>query len=57
MALSGNHEAVLLHFLDGRISDREWLGWGGASTALSYGVNPSREAILSAALAEGSQLS
>ncbi len=51
MALSGNHEAVLLHFLDGRISDREWLGWGGASTALSYGVNPSREAILSAALA------
>lgn len=51
LALSGNHEAVLLHFLEGRISDREWLGWGGAATALSYGVNPSREAIVSAALA------
>ena len=50
MALSGNHEAMLLRFLDGRISDREWLDWGGAATALSYGVNPSREAILSAAL-------
>lgn len=51
LALSGNHEAVLLHFLEGRISDREWLDWGGAATALSYGVNPSREAVLSAALA------
>jgi serine/threonine protein phosphatase 1 len=50
MALSGNHEAMILRFLDGRISDREWLDWGGAATALSYGVNPSREAILSAAL-------
>ena len=48
--LSGNHEAMLLGFLDGRISDREWLDWGGAATALSYGVNPSKEAILSAAL-------
>jgi serine/threonine protein phosphatase 1 len=51
MPLSGNHEAMLLRFLDGRISDREWLDWGGAATALSYGVNPSKEAILSAALA------
>jgi serine/threonine protein phosphatase 1 len=50
MPLSGNHEAMLLGFLDGRISDREWLDWGGAATALSYGVNPSKEAILSAAL-------
>ena len=50
MPLSGNHEAMLLRFLDGRISDREWLDWGGAATALSYGVNPSKEAILSAAL-------
>lgn len=50
MALSGNHEAMLLRFLEGRISDREWLDWGGAATALSYGVNPSREVILSAAL-------
>ena len=51
MPLSGNHESVLLHFLEGRMSDREWLDWGGAATALSYGVNPSREAILSAAVA------
>ena len=50
MPLSGNHEAILLRFLDGRISDREWLDWGGAATALSYGVNPAREAILSAAV-------
>jgi serine/threonine protein phosphatase 1 len=50
MPLSGNHEAMLIRFLDGRISDREWLDWGGAATALSYGVNPAREAILSAAL-------
>jgi serine/threonine protein phosphatase 1 len=50
MPLLGNHEEVLLKFLDGRISDREWLDWGGAATALSYGINPSREAILSAAL-------
>lgn len=50
MPLRGNHEAVLLRFLDGKISDREWLEWGGAATALSYGVNPSREAILSAAM-------
>ncbi|MCX7303934.1 MAG: metallophosphoesterase family protein [Hyphomicrobiales bacterium] len=50
MALRGNHEAVLLRFLEGRIPDREWLEWGGAATALSYGVSPSREAIVSAAL-------
>lgn len=50
LPLSGNHESMLVHFLDGRIPDREWLDRGGAATALSYGVNPSREAILSAAL-------
>jgi len=50
MPLRGNHEAVLQRFLDGKMTDREWLRWGGAATALSYGVNPSREAILSAAM-------
>jgi len=50
IALRGNHEAILLRFLDGKISDREWLEWGGAATALSYGVNPSREVIVSAAM-------
>lgn len=51
MPLSGNHEAMFLQFLDGRVADRDWFAWGGAATALSYGVNPSREALLSAALA------
>jgi len=51
MPLMGNHESILLQFLDGRIADREWLDWGGAATALSYGVNPAREPVLSAALA------
>ncbi len=50
MPLAGNHEAMLLHFLDGRIPDRDWLAFGGAATALSYGVNPARETVLSAAL-------
>lgn len=50
MPLMGNHESILLHFLDGRMSDKDWLDWGGAATALSYGVNPSREPVLSAAL-------
>jgi serine/threonine protein phosphatase 1 len=50
MPLLGNHESILLHYLDGGMSDREWLDWGGAATAISYGVNPAREAVLSAAL-------
>lgn len=50
MPLLGNHEAVLLQFLNGRVPDREWLDWGGAATALSYGIDPSRETVLSAAL-------
>jgi serine/threonine protein phosphatase 1 len=56
MPLMGNHESILLQFLDGGISDREWLDWGGAATALSYGVNPSREPVLSAALARAMPL-
>lgn len=51
MPLLGNHESVFLQFLDGRVPDRAWIDWGGAATALSYGINPSRETILSAALA------
>ena len=51
IALSGNHEETLLGFLDGRIAAREWLDWGGAATALSYGVNPQSEAVLGAAMA------
>ncbi len=50
LPLSGNHEAMLLRFLDGRVPDQQWLGFGGAATALSYGVNPVRETVLNAAL-------
>lgn len=56
MPLMGNHESILLQFLDGRVSDREWLDLGGAATALSYGVSPAREPILSAALARAMPL-
>jgi serine/threonine protein phosphatase 1 len=56
MPLSGNHEAVLLQFLNGRVPDRQWLDWGGAATALSYGVNPAREPIVSAALSRAMPL-
>ena len=51
IAISGNHEDTLLGFLEGRIAAREWLEWGGAATALSYGVNPQSEAVLGAAVA------
>jgi serine/threonine protein phosphatase 1 len=51
MPLLGNHEAMLLQFLDGRVPDEQWLACGGAATALSYGINPARESIPSAALA------
>lgn len=50
MPLMGNHEMVLLHFLEGGMSDPEWIDWGGATTALSYGVDPTRETVLSAAM-------
>jgi serine/threonine protein phosphatase 1 len=36
--LRGNHEQVMLDFLDGRSDGRAWLSYGGAETLMSYGV-------------------
>ena len=36
--LKGNHDALLLAFLDGAGGAPEWLGVGGQATLLSYGV-------------------
>lgn len=39
--LRGNHEEVMLRFLDGDLGQAEgWLQFGGAATLVSYGVNP-----------------
>lgn len=38
-ALKGNHEEMLLTFLDDPFSSRVWLRNGGGATLLSYGVN------------------
>ncbi|MCL5777833.1 metallophosphoesterase [Limibaculum sp. FT325] len=36
--LRGNHEAMLLDFIEGRASATRWLQFGGLQTLLSYGV-------------------
>jgi serine/threonine protein phosphatase 1 len=38
--LKGNHEQALLAFLDAPQRGAPWLGFGGAETLLSYGVEP-----------------
>lgn len=38
IGLKGNHEAVMLRFLDGADCGREWSRHGGRETLLSYGV-------------------
>jgi Calcineurin-like phosphoesterase len=37
--LLGNHEQALLDFIDDRTDGREWLGYGGLETLMSYGVS------------------
>ena len=39
--LRGNHEQLLLEFLDGKDCLEEWRAVGGMTTMLSYGVPPS----------------
>lgn len=39
-ALAGNHEALLLGFLDDPRGLADWLRWGGKETMLSYGLRP-----------------
>jgi len=38
--LLGNHEAMLLRFLEDFTVGPEWLNYGGLATLMSYGVNP-----------------
>jgi serine/threonine protein phosphatase 1 len=44
IALKGNHEEALLEFLSGAPGGRYWLGFGGAETLLSYGIDCSQMA-------------
>lgn len=41
--LLGNHEAMLLRFLEDASIGREWLAYGGVATLMSYGVHLKRE--------------
>jgi serine/threonine protein phosphatase 1 len=40
--LRGNHEQLMLAFMDNPIANRGWVLQGGAETMLSYGVQPPR---------------
>ena len=50
--LMGNHEAMMLDFLERPESGPQWLWNGGAATLLSYGVSPPAQAGDGAALEE-----
>ncbi len=40
LVLRGNHEDMMRAFLDNPGQHREWLGYGGDATLLSYGLSP-----------------
>lgn len=42
VCLAGNHEAMMLDFLDNPRADASWLKLGGYDTLISYGVSPDR---------------
>jgi serine/threonine protein phosphatase 1 len=42
ICLTGNHEMVMLDYLDGRIGRAGWLAMGGEQTLLSYGIDHER---------------
>lgn len=48
--LLGNHEAMLLQFLDDAAVGPEWMAYGGRETLMSYGVNPVSESLTEGAL-------
>ena len=48
--LLGNHEAMLLEFLDDVEIGPEWMTYGGRETLLSYGTSPPGEALTETAL-------
>ena len=44
VVLMGNHEAMMLQFLEAPQKHHRWLGYGGAETLMSYGIHPESEA-------------
>jgi serine/threonine protein phosphatase 1 len=42
ICLTGNHEMVMLDYLEGRIGRAGWLAMGGRQTLLSYGIDHER---------------
>ena len=42
ISLAGNHEVMMLNYLDGYLSRDSWLGIGGRETLFSYGFDPDR---------------
>ncbi|MGB3899433.1 MAG: metallophosphoesterase [Mesorhizobium sp.] len=42
ICLTGNHEMVMLDYLEGRTSRSGWLAMGAEPTLLSYGIDPER---------------
>ena len=48
ITLRGNHETLLMAFLDGDPEATTWLSWGGLETLRSYGVQTDGASLLSA---------
>jgi serine/threonine protein phosphatase 1 len=42
ICLAGNHEVVMLDYIDGRLGLVDWMSMGAAATLLSYGVDHDR---------------
>lgn len=42
ICLAGNHEVVMLDYVDGRLGLADWMSMGAASTLLSYGIDLDR---------------
>jgi serine/threonine protein phosphatase 1 len=40
--LAGNHEVVMLDYIDGRLGLADWMSMGAAATLLSYGIDHDR---------------
>lgn len=42
ICLAGNHEIVMLDYIDGRLGLADWMSMGAAATLLSYGIDQDR---------------
>ena len=42
ICLAGNHEIVMLDYIDGRLGLADWMSMGAAATLLSYGIDLDR---------------